>query len=167
MSQNADIPPFDPAAVEESDVGICADGWDNFLFDDETEELTEYLAALRVLNAPKCAKVLQELLELISATKPARPIELTDTHKAELTALWRRYDSASHEENPQALARKRVAKKNRLPITDREFYDFLGQEDGTKPCQHEDCNRGSVRFSVLCRVHHFESIKRKPCPWNE
>jgi hypothetical protein len=48
-------PPFPDHIVEEADIGICADGWDNFLLDDDTSELEEYLAALVFLKASRCA----------------------------------------------------------------------------------------------------------------
>jgi len=50
---------------------------------------------------------------------------------------------------------------------DREFYDRLGTEDTSRPCHHEGCTRGSVRFSVLCRPHHFESIQHRPSPFTD
>jgi hypothetical protein len=50
---------------------------------------------------------------------------------------------------------------------DRELYDSLGAEDGANPCRHEGCARGSVRFSVLCRSHHFEGIQQRPCPFTD
>jgi hypothetical protein len=49
---------------------------------------------------------------------------------------------------------------------DREFWELLGEERADKPCRREGCTRGSVEMSVLCRVHHFESIKKKPCPFD-
>ena len=102
-------PPFSEHLVEEADIGLCADGWDNFLFDDDASELEEYLAALRHLNAPMCAAVVEELLGLVAATKPARAIALTDSHKEHLNRLWRRYDEASCAENPQELSRRAFA----------------------------------------------------------
>jgi len=48
---------------------------------------------------------------------------------------------------------------------DKEFYDILGEEDADKKCRNENCVRGVVKFSVFCRVHHFEMIKKKPCPF--
>ena len=50
---------------------------------------------------------------------------------------------------------------------DREFYDGLGAEDASRPCRTAACSHGSVRLSVFCRVHHFESICRRPCPFND
>lgn len=99
-------PPFPEHLVEEADIGICADGWDNFLFDEDASELAEYLAALRHLNAPQCAAVVEELLGLVAATKPARFIALVDSHRDLLNRLWRRYDEASCAENPQELSRR-------------------------------------------------------------
>lgn len=50
---------------------------------------------------------------------------------------------------------------------DRSFYDQLGSENLDSPCRTPGCSRGTVRFSVLCRPHHFESIRKKPCPFND
>ena len=49
---------------------------------------------------------------------------------------------------------------------DLEFYDKLGPEDSAKPCRHNGCIRGTVRFSVLCKRHHFEMIKHRECPFD-
>lgn len=48
---------------------------------------------------------------------------------------------------------------------DREFYLSLGKERLEVPCRKHGCARGAVRLSVHCRVHHFEMIKREPCPF--
>ena len=50
---------------------------------------------------------------------------------------------------------------------DRNFYDALGTEDGAKKCRKDGCQRGVVRLSVLCRVHHFESVRGKQCPFDD
>jgi len=50
---------------------------------------------------------------------------------------------------------------------DREFYNSLGGEDPAKQCKHENCERGTVKFSAFCRVHHFENIEGKPCPFDD
>ena len=50
---------------------------------------------------------------------------------------------------------------------DRKFYDEFGAEDAARPCKSPGCSRGSVRFSVLCRVHHFEAVSKRPCPFND
>jgi len=50
---------------------------------------------------------------------------------------------------------------------DRQFYDSLGAERTDKKCRHEGCNRGTTRFSVFCRIHQFEQVKKKPCPFQD
>jgi hypothetical protein len=49
---------------------------------------------------------------------------------------------------------------------DRQFYDSLGEENSNSKCKQNSCDRGIVNFSVFCRVHHFESIKEKLCPFD-
>ncbi len=48
----------------------------------------------------------------------------------------------------------------------REFYDSLGEERSSHPCRKPGCNRGAVKLSVLCRIHHFEVV-RGPCPFDD
>jgi hypothetical protein len=50
---------------------------------------------------------------------------------------------------------------------DREFYDVLGDERPEVPCRTDGCTRGAIKFSVLCRVHHFESVKKRPSPFQD
>jgi len=45
------------------------------------------------------------------------------------------------------------------------FYDSLGPEAPGTKCRGEGCKRGTIRFSVFCRIHHFENVKKKPCPF--
>jgi hypothetical protein len=49
---------------------------------------------------------------------------------------------------------------------DREFYEKLGPEDLSRPCKKEDCQRGAIPNSVLCKRHHFEMIQRRDCPFD-
>jgi hypothetical protein len=46
-----------------------------------------------------------------------------------------------------------------------EFYRSLGPERPEARCKHEGCANGAIRNSVLCRVHHYEMIRREPCPF--
>ena len=50
---------------------------------------------------------------------------------------------------------------------DRDFYDSLGPERADIACRRDGCMRGAVAHSVLCRPHHFESIKSRPSPFND
>lgn len=50
---------------------------------------------------------------------------------------------------------------------DRGFYEVLGVERTDVPCRSPDCQRGAIHQSVFCRVHHFESLRGKPCPFSD
>ena len=50
---------------------------------------------------------------------------------------------------------------------DREFYESLGDERGDVACREPGCNRGAIHLSIFCRSHHFESVKREPCPFTD
>ncbi len=45
------------------------------------------------------------------------------------------------------------------------FIKSLGKELGPKKCKKENCNSLRVSFSVMCKKHHFEMIKKKPYPF--
>jgi hypothetical protein len=49
---------------------------------------------------------------------------------------------------------------------DLEFYEKLGAEDPMRPCRRDGCGRGAIRNSVMCKQHHFEMVKRRPCPFD-
>ena len=46
---------------------------------------------------------------------------------------------------------------------DQEFYEQLGSEDGIEECRKEDCARKRIKYSVMCRKHHFEMVRRREC----
>ena len=50
---------------------------------------------------------------------------------------------------------------------DRVFYDQLGPERAGARCRAPNCERGAVALSMLCRVHHFESIQGRACPFSD
>lgn len=49
---------------------------------------------------------------------------------------------------------------------DRSFYEILGPELQDAPCRSPGCTRGHIEHSVLCRVHHFEQIWGRKCPFD-
>ncbi len=53
-----------------------------------------------------------------------------------------------------------------LRQVDLKFYDSLGQEAPGTRCRKEGCVRGTVKFSVFCRSHHFENVRKRPCPFH-
>jgi hypothetical protein len=51
-------------------------------------------------------------------------------------------------------------------VGDRKFYDALGPELPGDVCRADGCGRGCVRFSVFCKRHHFESLRKRACPFD-
>lgn len=49
--------------------------------------------------------------------------------------------------------------------SDRQFFNLLGSEDLSQPCKRTGCGRGRIQYSALCKVHQFEQIRNKPCPF--
>jgi hypothetical protein len=48
---------------------------------------------------------------------------------------------------------------------DLEFYDALGPERADTACRNDGCPRGRIAQSAFCRVHHFESVTGRACPF--
>lgn len=46
-----------------------------------------------------------------------------------------------------------------------EFYRSLGSERREVRCRREGCANGAIHHSILCRAHHYEMIRREPCPF--
>ncbi len=49
---------------------------------------------------------------------------------------------------------------------DLQFYDALSDENLNVPCKTDGCSRGSLKFSVFCKVHQFEMVRKRPCPFS-
>jgi hypothetical protein len=47
-----------------------------------------------------------------------------------------------------------------------DFYNRLGEESATEKCRQEGCQRGRIRAGIFCKVHHFEMIMKRPCPFS-
>lgn len=154
--------------IEEADVGLCADGFDNFVMYDDLEELEQHSTNLKTVGATRCAKVIDDLLKWIASRPEDPPLSILENDEGKTTELWNRYNDASCSEDPQKLAKAHKPRpKPKMPITDRDHYLFYGDENSERPCKVEGCDRGSVKLSVHCRSHHFEKVMRKPCPWND
>lgn len=54
-----------------------------------------------------------------------------------------------------------------LADLDRQFYQSLGAEREGAVCRKAGCGRGAVALSIFCRPHHFESVKQRPCPFQD
>ena len=44
---------------------------------------------------------------------------------------------------------------------DKVFWSLLGEEIGPELCRVAGCEHKRITLSVLCRQHHFESIKKR------
>ena len=49
-----------------------------------------------------------------------------------------------------------------LEHEDKQFYQSLGAEFGPEMCRHENCSRKRIDLSVMCRLHHFEMVEKRP-----
>jgi len=68
---------------------------------------------------------------------------------------------------PEESARSEGESAEWLRHQDRKFYQLLGSESETELCRRDGCQRGRISHSALCRVHHFESIRERPCPFDD
>lgn len=50
---------------------------------------------------------------------------------------------------------------------DRDFFDALGVERADTQCKKTECSRGAISDSVFCKIHHYEMLKNKPCPFKD
>lgn len=53
----------------------------------------------------------------------------------------------------------------RVGYEDEKFYESLGPETEREMCRHEGCERHAISLSAMCRRHHFEMVRKKPCPF--
>jgi hypothetical protein len=87
----------------------------------------------------------------------------TDELLLESFLYYRRFDSWLPEPGaPEPQPWEETKRK-----LDREFYLSLGDERGDVACREPGCDRGAIHLSVFCRSHHFESVKREPCPFTD
>jgi len=81
----------------------------------------------------------------------------------EIVRYYLRFDSV-----PETLgALDPPPREEILLAIDRDFYESLGVEREGTQCRREGCSRGAIQFSVFCRLHHFENVKAKPCPFSD
>jgi hypothetical protein len=49
---------------------------------------------------------------------------------------------------------------------DLDWYNKLSPADETRKCSKPNCTGYAIRNSVMCKMHHFEMIRKKPCPFS-
>jgi hypothetical protein len=117
-------------------------------------------------------------LENVDASINSLPTEIRDDFIEHATRIYR--DSRDEDLVTSGPPVPDVCRKairdwlNRHPPSnefrrrlDREFYDILGAERANQFCREEGCDRGAIEHSLFCRVHHFEMVKRRPCPFDD
>jgi hypothetical protein len=67
---------------------------------------------------------------------------------------------------PEERERRRREAAAATEYAAREFLQSLGPEDPNTRCRTTHCSRGTVRFSIYCRRHHYEML-RGPWPYGE
>jgi hypothetical protein len=139
---------------------------DTWLTHDSGWTLTVYENGLMVWENPETADLPRHMVNV--SRKESLKL-WTKLANGEIDAIeqesWKSgYGSPMSAEERITLGREVAANQS---AADRKFYEVLGQERADFACQHEDCRRGAIHQSVLCRVHHFENVLRRPCPFSE
>jgi len=141
-----------PESVKES-------GWDYFLEIDGAHEVLEVFGE-RVPTPEECQNVLLYYGEydafpnwVYEDVMPGRDFY------AERRTEWRMIQQEIAKGSPHYEAAA-------LQI-ERDFYDQLGPELFGETCNASDCGRDRIHYSVLCKVHHYEQIRKKVCPFSD
>jgi SMI1 / KNR4 family (SUKH-1) len=50
---------------------------------------------------------------------------------------------------------------------DGGWYASLGDEVGPEKCADAGCPRRHIVHSVMCRAHHYEMVRHRPCPFED
>jgi hypothetical protein len=53
---------------------------------------------------------------------------------------------------------------SRLKDNDETFYNSLIDEIESEKCKKDGCQNNRIKYSVLCRDHHFEMLRKRPAP---
>jgi hypothetical protein len=88
--------------------------------------------------------------------------EISDALLLESFIYYYDYDAFLPESGFKPLPRE-----EHLLKMDRDFYNSLGEEREEIKCKNESCERGAIKGSLFCRIHHFEMINKKPCPFTD
>lgn len=51
-------------------------------------------------------------------------------------------------------------------LQDRQFWDLLGPDVGPENCREGECSRLRAKDTVFCRVHHWEKVQHRTCPFS-
>lgn len=129
-----------------------------YMFDDDVQQREEEAAELGYESTIEAAMV----EDLVTA---AREHLKANSFEGWLDVLtyYVRFDAFP----PKLGAPDPPTGREAMLLYDRTFYDSLGEERAEVACSEAGCKRGAINFSVMCKVHHFEQIRRRPCPFND
>lgn len=127
--------------------------------DDQVDEDEEPLIAAEL---GLVATLESAMIESIVASASQLTEPLTDELLLESFQYYYDYDAFLPYSGYQPPSRETWQQQR-----DRDFYDCLGQERLDQPCKNSTCQRGAIEGSVFCKVHHFEMIQHKPCPFSD
>ena len=99
--------------------------------------------------------------DIVSFAKSIR-VKVTDEFLLESFLYYYEYDAFLPEPGFKPPSREESEYKH-----SREFYESLGNERPNERCKKADCSRGAIERGVFCKIHHFEMIKKKPCPFTD
>ena len=57
-----------------------------------------------------------------------------------------------------------ISDEERQKYEDEHFYASLGDEIESERCRHDGCGHNRIRYSVMCRKHHFEMVTGRSAP---
>jgi len=157
--------------------------------DDPTEEqMRAFLAAIDWTDVEHGAAWLTDEDEnsleinaggrLVFSVGEDSPVHLLDCDHDKVVKLWKKLASGDLNSirseawqpglcPPEMAERFRKEAEESRRQLDRQFYLSLGAESKAELCTEANCKRGRVSLSVSCRVHHFESVMRRPCPFED
>lgn len=168
-----------------------ANGMGDSLDNPSRDEMREFLDAIDVDDEEHGAAWISDdsgrSLEwngngVLVRSRDSQPSEhIAGVSKAEALELWVMFVEARFDEidavawrpgprpqpSPEETARRERARAEWQIASDREFYEKLGTERAGVPCRRSGCIRGAIEQSVLCKAHHFESIRNRPCPFDD
>jgi hypothetical protein len=129
---------------------------------DPTEDLEPVARSLGFPNGGLHAQDLQSIFEW------TKGLVQSDPGDAELVrSFWYYFKFDAFLPDIDASDPPRLSRKEAQAKRDREFYDSLGPEREGIVCRSVGCRRGAISLSVFCRPHHFESIERRRCPFDD
>ena len=130
------------------------------LVDADTEDIE---AAAKSLGFSNCTLETQSLKDIFEWTKQLVLNEPSDAELVRSFCYYVDFDAfIPSMDAPDPPPFEEVRAK-----MDRQFYELLGPEREGVACRRAGCQRGAVALSVFCRPHHFESVQRRPSPFDD